>query len=250
MSQMRGNFMMFSVSLRFESRAAWLSHHPGLSRDPQYEKGSSLMGTPAPLGLQGAYARGHRSNYDELRTRLLDVANDLLAKAGPESLTVRRIAAEAGCSTQVIYTMFGSKEGLAEALYLEGFERFRRRLEAVPKRDDPLEHLSLLGPAYREAALAEPGYYSLMFERAIPGFVPSERARTLARAALNIVDRVIADCISAGHLVPTQPRKIADALWAAAQGALSLERAGHLPDGKTYEIVTQAAVRAFLARPS
>ncbi|WP_372974747.1 hypothetical protein [Microbispora sp. GKU 823] len=61
---------------------------------------------------------------------------------------------------------------------------------------------------------------------------------------------MIADCISAGHLVPTQPRKIADALWAAAQGALSLERAGHLPDGKTYEIVTQAAVRAFLARPS
>ncbi|WP_327044544.1 TetR/AcrR family transcriptional regulator [Microbispora sp. NBC_01189] len=207
------------------------------------------MGTPAPLGLQGAYARGHRSNYDELRTRLLDVANDLLASAGPESLTVRRIASEAGCSTQLIYTMFGSKEGLAEALYLEGFERFRRRLEAVPQRADPMEHLSLLGPAYREAALSEPGYYSLMFERTIPGFVPSERARTLARAALNIVDRVIADCISAGRLMPTQPRKVADTLWAAAQGALSLERAGHLPDGKTYDIVTTAAIRAFMARP-
>ncbi|GAA0407146.1 hypothetical protein GCM10009530_69250 [Microbispora corallina] len=34
MSQMRGNFGMFSVSQRFESRATWLSHHPGLSRDP------------------------------------------------------------------------------------------------------------------------------------------------------------------------------------------------------------------------
>ncbi|WP_433497445.1 TetR/AcrR family transcriptional regulator [Sphaerimonospora sp. CA-214678] len=207
------------------------------------------MGTPAPLGLQGAYTRGHRSNYDELRTRLLDVAGRLLDTAGPESLTVRRIAAEAGCTTQVIYTMFGSNEGLAEALYLEGFERFRRRLEAVPDRGDPLEHLIALGPAYREAALSEPGYYSLMFERAIPGFTPSERARTLARAALNIVDRVIADCISAGHLVPTQPRRIADAVWAAAQGALSLERAGHLQDGTTYETVTTAAVRRFLTDP-
>jgi AcrR family transcriptional regulator len=204
------------------------------------------MGTPAPLGLEGAYSRGHRSTYDELRTRLLDVANVLLSSDGPESLTVRRIAAEAGCSTQVIYTMFGSKEGLAEALYLEGFERFRRRLEAVPHRGDPLDHLTALGPAYREAALSEPGYYSLMFERAIPGFVPSERARTLARAALNIVDRVIADCISAGYVVPTQPRKVADALWAAAQGALTLERAGHLPDGKTYEIVTTATIQSFL----
>lgn len=207
------------------------------------------MGTPTPLGLQGAYTRGHRSTYDELRTRLLDVAGRLLDSAGPESITVRRIAAEAGCSTQVIYTMFGSKEGLAEALYLEGFERFRRRLEAVPDRGDPLEHLTALGPAYREAALAEPGYYSLMFERAIPGFVPSERARTLARAALNILDRVIADCISAGYLVPTQPRRIADALWAAAQGALSLERAGHLPDGKTYENVTNAIIRSFMTNP-
>ena len=74
-----------------------------------------------------------------------------------------------------------------------------------------------------------------MFEKAIPGFEPSERARTLARAALNILDRVIADCISAGYLVPTQPRKIADALWAAAQGAISLERAGYFRDGSTYE---------------
>jgi AcrR family transcriptional regulator len=244
---MRRNFGVFSISQRFERRTTWLSHHPGLSRDPNNEKGSSLMGTPAPLGLQGAYARGHRSTYDELRIRLLDVANELLASSGPESLTVRNIAAEARCSMQVIYTMFGSNEGLAEALYLEGFERFRRRLEAVPQRGTPFDQLVALGPAYREAALAEPGYYSLMFERAIPGFVPSERARTLARAALNILDRVVADCISAGYLVPTQPRKVADALWAAAQGALSLERAGHLPDGKTYEIVTTAVIEAFLA---
>ncbi len=204
------------------------------------------MTSSAPRGLQGAYLIGERASQDQLRARLLDVASQLLVTVGPESLSMRRIATEAGCSTTVIYTMFGSKEGLAEALYLEGFERFRRRLEAVPSRKDALEHLIALGPAYREAALDEPGYYALMFERAIPGFVPSERARTLARAALNIVDRVIADCIAAGYIVPTQPRKIADALWAAAQGAISLERAGHLRDGDTYDTVTYAVVSRYL----
>ncbi|MFG6191069.1 TetR/AcrR family transcriptional regulator [Nonomuraea sp. JJY05] len=202
--------------------------------------------TSAPLGLQGAYLLGERATHDELRSRLLDVAVNLLESDGPDSLTMRRIAAEAGCTTTVIYTMFGNREGLAEALYLEGFERFRRFLEAVPTRRNPFEHLSALGPAYRQACLSEPGYYSLMFERAIPGFEPSERARTLARAALNILDRVIADCISAGYLIPTQPRKIADALWAAAQGAISLERAGHLRDGRTYEAVTTATICCFL----
>lgn len=204
------------------------------------------MTSPAPRGLQGAYLLGERAGQDELRRKLLDVASDLLVTSGPESLSMRRIATEAGCSTTVIYTMFGSKEGLAEALYLEGFERFRRRLEAVPSRGSALEHLTALGPAYREAALAEPGYYALMFERAIPGFMPSERARTLARAALNILDRVIADCISSGYIVPTQPRKIADALWAAAQGAIGLERAGHLRDSGTYEAVTHATISRYL----
>ncbi|GAA3427107.1 TetR/AcrR family transcriptional regulator [Streptosporangium sandarakinum] len=205
------------------------------------------MTSTAPRGLQGAYLIGERAGQDELRGRLLDVASQLLITVGPESLSMRRIAAEAGCSTTVIYTMFGSKEGLAEALYLEGFERFRRRLEAVPPHRNALEHLTALGPAYREAALAEPGYYALMFERAIPGFAPSERARTLARAALNVLDRVIADCISAGYLIPTQPRKIADALWAAAQGAIGLERAGHLRDGHTYQTVTYATISRYLA---
>ncbi|NBE97427.1 TetR/AcrR family transcriptional regulator [Nonomuraea sp. KC401] len=199
----------------------------------------------APLGLQGAYLKGERASHDELRSYLLDVAVNLLESDGPDSLTMRRIAAEAGCTTTVIYTMFGNREGLAEALYLEGFERFRRYLESVPQRRSPFEHLTALAPAYRQACLSEPGYYSLMFERAIPGFEPSERARTLARAALNILDRVIADCISAGYLVPTQPRKIADALWAAAQGAISLERAGHLRDGRTFEAVTMATICCY-----
>lgn len=204
------------------------------------------MTSSAPRGLQGAYLVGERATQEELRGRLLDVASQLLVTIGPESLSMRRIATEAGCSTTVIYTMFGSKEGLAEALYLEGFERFRRRLESVPARRNALEHLTALGPAYREAALAEPGYYALMFERAIPGFLPSERARTLARAALNVLDRVIADCISAGYIIPTQPRKIADALWAAAQGAISLERAGHLRDSRTYDAVTYATISRYL----
>ncbi|GAA3810454.1 TetR/AcrR family transcriptional regulator [Sphaerisporangium flaviroseum] len=204
------------------------------------------MGSPAPLGLQGAYALGNQTSQDELRARLIAVAGELLLTQGADSLTMRRIATEAGCSTTVVYTMFGNKEGLAEALYLEGFERFRRRLAAVPRHPDPLEYLTSLGPAYREACLAEPGYYSVMFEKAIPSFEPSERARTLARAAVNILDRAIADCISAGYLVPTQPRKIADCLWAAAQGAVSLERAGHLRDDRVYASVTMAAISRYL----
>lgn len=206
------------------------------------------MASPAPLGLQGAYAPGQRTVHDELRAHLLEVAGRLLTEQGPDALAVPRVAAEAGCTPTVLYTMFGTREGLAEALYLEGFERCRRRLAQVPPHPDPLEHLSALCAAYREACLAEPGFYGLMFERAVPEFEPSERARTLARAALNAFDRTIAECISAGYLIPAQPREIADALWAAAQGAIGLERAGHLRDGGVYRTVTTAAICCYVAK--
>ncbi|WP_283134269.1 TetR/AcrR family transcriptional regulator [Rhizohabitans arisaemae] len=183
------------------------------------------------------------------RSDLLDIAGKLLATAGPHTLSIRRIATEAGCSTTYIYTLFGTKEGLVEALYLEGFDRFRRYLEAVPRRSDPVDYVIDIGNGYRRAALANPDHYGLMFEKTIPGFVPSERARTIARASLNILDRAVAECVAAGRGVgPASPQKIADTVWAAAHGAISLERAGHLQDGDTYETVTMAAVSHFLTK--
>src|SRR5690606_17742095 len=152
---------------RFEHRPPWLSHRCGSPRaaGPMEER-RGPMTSSAPLGLQGAYLQGERAEHDELRSRLLDVAVDLLVTDGPASLTIRRIATEAACTPPVTYTMFGNREGLAEALYLEGFERIRRRLDRVSQRRDPMEYLNAIVLAYRKACLAEPGYYSLMFERA------------------------------------------------------------------------------------
>src|SRR5207248_11066416 len=103
-----------------------------------------------------AQARGQEA----LRTSLLEVAAELLSTEGPAALTMRRISAEAGCSTTVLYKQFGGKDGIAHALYLEGFARLRKRLEAVPE-GEPAEHLAALGRAYRENALAEANFYAV-----------------------------------------------------------------------------------------
>jgi AcrR family transcriptional regulator len=78
------------------------------------------------------YELAQQQGQDVLRRTLLDVASRLLVGEDPQALTMRRVAATVGCSTTVLYTAFGSKDGLAEALFLEGFQRLRRRLEAVP----------------------------------------------------------------------------------------------------------------------
>ncbi|MGP4023435.1 TetR/AcrR family transcriptional regulator [Actinomadura sp. 3N407] len=182
--------------------------------------------TVAPSAFEMAQRRGD----DAIRTTLLDAASRLLATEGPQALALRRIAAEAGCSTTVLYRMFGGKAGLTEALYIEGFERFRRRLAAVPHDPDPRVHVRELGRAYRANALAERNYYGLMFGEPLPGFQPGEEALSTALSTFQILEDAVTACAAAGLLIDADPRHVAASFWAGIHGFVSLELDGHLPD--------------------
>lgn len=200
------------------------------------------------------YLEARERGESALRTGLIDLAAQLLADEGPSALTMRRLAAAAGCSTTVLYRVFGAKDGIADALYKEGFARLRQRLEAAPHGDGPAEHLAQVGRAYRENALAERNLYRVMFAGVVPGFVPDAEARAAARASLDVLRAAVRACADTGILAPgTDPEEVTDLLWAASHGALSLELAGHYT-GETaaarYRALTTAAVRAFLAEPS
>ncbi|MGI8336470.1 TetR/AcrR family transcriptional regulator [Actinomadura scrupuli] len=185
---------------------------------------------PPTTGTLTPYEQAQRHGDETLRTTLLDAASRLLVAEGPQALSMRRIAHEVGCSTTVLYRMFGGKDGLTEGLYIEGFERFRRRLAAVPRHPDPRVHLAELGRAYRDNALLERNYYGLMFDRPIAGFVPSAEAQARARASFAILGEAVSACADAGLLTVGDPAVVAEVLWATAHGLVSLELAGHLPD--------------------
>jgi AcrR family transcriptional regulator len=199
--------------------------------------------TPSP------YELAQRHGQEALRRTLLDAASRLLVAEGAGALTMRRVAAAVGCSTTVLYTMFGGKEGLADALYREGFERLRRRLEAVPAQD-PMARLAALARAYRENALAERAYYGVMFQQAIPGFRPGAASLAAAAASLEVLTRAVAAAVDAGTLRPGDPRAVAEVLWAAVHGVVSLELAGHFPDSDAaadrFQTLASAAVLPFL----
>ncbi|AZS75510.1 TetR/AcrR family transcriptional regulator [Streptomyces lydicus] len=199
------------------------------------------------------YQDAQRAGQEAVRTAILDRAISLLVAEGPAALTMRRIATEVGSSTKVLYTMFGGKEGLADALYREGFARLRRAQERVPAAADPLTRLSNLGAAYREHALAEPAYYRVMFEQAVPGFRPSAEALAVAETAFEASTAAVAACIDSGVFRPGDAQEIAKILWAASHGAVSLEIAGHFPPDTAahrYETLMTAVAQAFCARPA
>lgn len=185
---------------------------------------------------------------DARRRTVLEVAARLLAEDGPHALSLRRVAAEAGGSTQIVYTLFGGKPGLADALYAEGFRRLgaavTRALADAPPAGDP-ERLMVLGHSYRTFALAEPAFFSVMFGRAIPGFTPTRATRAAGRrATFGLVVQATQECVDAGTLVAPDAELLARACWATAHGVAALEVAGL--GGEDAAAVAEIALRAPL----
>lgn len=176
------------------------------------------------------YARAYEAGREAQRRLLLDAAGRLLETEGPQALTMRRIAGELGCSTSVLYTMFGGKAGVAEGLWCEGFERLHAALSAAAAAAgsaDPLARLAAMGRAYRESARADRSYYAVMFQRSIPGFAPSPEARAVSLRPLQLLVDAVTACMEAGVFRSADPGYVARVLWAASHGSVSLELAGY-----------------------
>ncbi|MFI6630425.1 TetR/AcrR family transcriptional regulator [Nonomuraea fuscirosea] len=197
-----------------------------------------------------AYQQAQRQGQGVVRDVILDAAKRLLVGEGPGALTVRRISAEVGCSTKVIYTLFGGKDGLSEALWLEGFARFERRLLEVPAHDDPLARLHEGLAAYRDYALSEPDYYRVMFQGAMPGFKAGEESVRVAKRTFDLLVRGVAACLEAGVLRGGTAAEIADVLWMAMHGAVSLEISDFFDQGEAeqrYRLLCASVLTPFLA---
>jgi len=182
--------------------------------------------TPARPVADSPYGRAYAAGRDAQRRVVLDAASRFLETEGPDALTMRRVAGAVGCSTSVVYTMFGGKAGVAEALWRDGFERLRATLAAV-EGDEPLDRLAAMGQAYRANALANRSHYSVMFGRPIPGFEPSPEAYAESLRPLQLLSDAVGDCMEAGVFRDGDAGHVARVLWAAAHGAVSLELAGY-----------------------
>ena len=155
--------------------------------------------------------------------RLVDATLLLLREEIPTDLTVRRIAAAAGTTTMALYTGFGSRDGLLDAVYARGFEQLGQRMAPAAAMAEPAEAvLSLLGE-YRAFALANPGLYGLLFERVLPGFDPSPEVRGTALDTTFGLLAAQARRLPGGDARHGGSGRLAYTLWAITHGLVSLE---------------------------
>jgi AcrR family transcriptional regulator len=130
-----------------------------------------------------------------------------------------------------VYSRFGDKAGLLNAVYLAGFERLESAMSAANTASDPLTRVMDLALAYRSFALANPALYSLMFERMV-GFDPPVELRASALGAtFSLVESAMTEAAESGVIEVASPLTASYLVWTTAHGAVSLEliHAGRAP---------------------
>src|SRR5690242_1230107 len=105
----------------------------------------------------------------ETRAALLEAAAEILSAEGAAGVSVRKVAERAGTSTRAVYSLYGDKDGLLQALCQRANDIMRRHHEGVPANpDDPAAELLSLAFAYRAAALEDPRLYDLWSSQGLP----------------------------------------------------------------------------------
>ena len=199
-------------------------------------------------------ARRGRPRDPERCRRIMEAARSHFYAHGLERASLDGIAAEAGVSKMTIYSNFGSKEGLFEAVVRERTDRVMGGNDGAEALDPGQPHKALLAIGEQFLALTREeealGKFRSVYGAA--GAQP-EACRAFYRQG---ADRLIGDLAAylrranaAGFLKVRHPRQAADLFLAMflgdghIRGLLKLD----LPDARENKALLREAVRVFMA---
>ncbi len=102
-------------------------------------------------------------HHGDLRRALVDAAERVLVRDGPQALSLRAVAREAGVSPAAPYHHFKDKSDLLNALAEQGFHGLGDALKAAFNAD-PDRDLAAMGVGYVKFARANPALYRIMYD--------------------------------------------------------------------------------------
>ncbi|WP_052462682.1 TetR/AcrR family transcriptional regulator [Nigerium massiliense] len=157
---------------------------------------------------------------DDLRDRLIDAASQQLAHTGTEGLSLRELTATQGASTNAIYSIFGGKPGLIQAVIDSAAESFDQAMSDASAGDASFDTVHALGSAHRQWALSRPALYKLMLTTAGPQPGVSDLDGGRAGALAQVVGRLHEQGTLSGDI---DLGELTLALWAVVHGFVVLE---------------------------
>ena len=169
---------------------------------------------------------------------ILDAAWQLMAREGLAEVSVRELARSVGLRQQSLTYYFPTKHELLDALFADGFADLARALAQLPLNNDKVEAVADVAVAVVEYCVAHPARYHLMFQRTIPGFLPSEDAH---RVALGVLHELTTRLEAAGI---TDPNAVA--LVRGLISGLAAEQTANDPGGRLFANQTRRGIRTLV----
>lgn len=157
----------------------------------------------------------------ESKTKILTAASELFEASGASALSVRAISNRAGLSTIGIYNHFNGKQGILDALYIDGFRHVMRSIDVIEEGRSPRDAVLIGLSNYIDFAREKTEFYDLIFGRSDPSYTPSSEAIAVGEEAFNQLTHLISLAIPA-QISGREKRQNALELWALAHGYVSL----------------------------
>ena len=185
------------------------------------------------------------SDVLQFRQRLCDLALKAFAEQGVEGMSLRGLAAAAGCSRTTPYRYFKNKEDILAAVRQTQFQRMADESEEVAQRvKEPDDRLVELARAYVSFAMATPDAYRVMYsvnqqdEQRYPDLV--KQINRAQKPMINAVD----EAIKSGS-IKGDPINIVHVLWAGLHGIISLHLSDKLHMGRGIEELSEVMIRSL-----
>lgn len=171
--------------------------------------------------------RPKRASYHhgDLPRALVAAALGLIERLGPETFTLREVAAAVGVTHGAAYRHFADKTALLAAVSQEGYRALAARLAdvAASVKGDPPSRIRALASAYVEFAIERPAHYRVMW-----GARLNEDGRFPAlEAAIGTAFEIMVSEMQRGQdagVFRAQPaaRDLAIGAWVSAHGYVEL----------------------------
>lgn len=171
-------------------------------------------------------SRNPKGEGERLRKEILDAAVALIDSEGPEQLSLRAVARQAGVTAPAIYAHFDDLDDVRRAVIGRAFDDFAEYLSRCASRlSDPVARLRALCRGYAAYGVQRPRHYALMFgplAQPDPGKTATSIVDMPGGSAFAILMDAIQACVDSGASVSTQPYEDAMAVWVALHGYVGL----------------------------
>jgi AcrR family transcriptional regulator len=197
---------------------------------------------PTEMADQRPYHHGN------LRTALLEQAQETVRERGVEQLSLRDLARQVGVSHGAPRRHFADRQALLDALVQAGFERLGSELRAAvgAAGDGFEERLRATAAAYIHFATEDADLLELMF--AGKHRDPTGTLNAAAERAFAVMLELIAQGQASGALAPGDPERVGLVLFATIQGIAALVTAGLVEPDQLQELIADAT--AYFLRGS